>query len=101
MKENNVGAHVALRITTHGRAVYMYKSTEFLEEDKLIPTIEGVLRVFDRYGERTKRAKARLKFLVKDLGLEAFLALVAEERQAFAYQTYSIDTSNFEQPIVF
>ncbi|WP_272151976.1 nitrite/sulfite reductase [Tenacibaculum aiptasiae] len=74
---------------------------EFLETDLLIPTIEGVLRVFDRYGERSKRAKARLKFLVKDLGVDAFLKLVSEEQKAFAYQRYSIDTSDFEKEIQF
>ncbi len=74
---------------------------EFLEEEKLIPTIEGVLRVFDRYGERTKRAKARLKFLVKEIGLPAFLDLVAQERNALAYQEYPIDCSAFEKPIEF
>lgn len=74
---------------------------DFLEADLLIPTIEGVLRVFDRYGERAKRAKARLKFLVKDLGVEAFLELVAEERAALAYKTYPIDTTDFEQNPVF
>src|SRR5688500_14898734 len=35
---------------------------EFLEEDKIIPFTEAVLRVFDRYGERTRRMKARFKF---------------------------------------
>ncbi len=74
---------------------------EFLEAELLIPTIEGVLRVFDRYGERVKRAKARLKFLVKDLGVDAFLELVAEERAALAYKTYPIDTTDFEQNPVF
>lgn len=80
----------------HGDVMY-----EFLESDKLIPTIEGVLRIFDRHGERTKRAKARLKFLVKDVGLDEFLELVEQEKKALAYQSYSIDTSDFEQPIVF
>ncbi len=74
---------------------------EFLETDLLIPTIEGVLRVFDRYGERSKRAKARLKFLVKDLGLDGFLTLVENEKRALAYQSYPIDTSDFETEITF
>ena len=74
---------------------------EFLEEEKLIPTIEGVLRIFDRHGERTKRAKARLKFLIKDLGLDEFLKLVEEEKKALACEIYPIDTSAFEQPIAF
>jgi len=74
---------------------------EFLEEQFLIPTVEGVLRVFDRYGERNKRAKARLKFLVKEIGVPAFLELVTQEKQALSYVTYPIDTTAFEQEIVF
>jgi sulfite reductase (ferredoxin) len=74
---------------------------EFLETDLLIPTIEGVLRVFDRYGERTKRAKARLKFLLKEIGLEGFLKLVTLERKALAYQLYPIKTASFEQEVKF
>lgn len=74
---------------------------EFLEEEKIIPTIEGVLRIFDRHGERSKRAKARLKFLVKDVGLDAFLDLVEQEKKALAYHQYSIDTTGFEEPISF
>ncbi|QOD62451.1 HEPN domain-containing protein [Polaribacter haliotis] len=74
---------------------------EFLEEDVLIPTIEGVLRIFDRFGERAKRAKARLKFLVKDLGVEAFLDLVSAEVNALENKTFKVDTTAFEQPIVF
>ena len=74
---------------------------EFLEEDVLIPTIEGVLRIFDRYGERAKRAKARLKFLIKDIGVEAFLDLVEAERNALENKRVKIDTSAFEQPISF
>ena len=42
---------------------------DFLETDKIIPVMEGVLRIFDRHGERKSRAKARMKFLLKDIGL--------------------------------
>ena len=74
---------------------------DFLEEDVLMPTIEGVLRIFDRFGERSKRAKARLKFLVKDLGVDAFLKLVSEEVNALENKIVNIDTIAFEQPISF
>jgi sulfite reductase (ferredoxin) len=74
---------------------------EFLEEQFLIPTVEGVLRVFDRYGERNKRAKSRLKFLVKEIGVPAFLELVTQEKQALSYATHPIDTAVFEQEITF
>jgi sulfite reductase (ferredoxin) len=73
----------------------------FLEEDLLIPTIEGVLRIFDRFGERAKRAKARLKFLVKEIGVEAFLELVSDEISALENKTFKLDTTAFEQPISF
>ena len=34
---------------------------DFLPSDRIIPIMEGVLRVFDRFGERKSRAKARMK----------------------------------------
>ena len=69
---------------------------EFLEEGQLIPFIEGLLRVFDRYGERARRQKARLKFLLKDLGLEEVLKLVGEEQKALKVKEYKIDYKSFE-----
>jgi sulfite reductase (ferredoxin) len=69
---------------------------DFLEEDQLIPFIEGVLRVFDRYGERARRQKARFKFLLSDLGLEEVLRLVAEEQKALKSQVYKIDYQSFD-----
>lgn len=69
---------------------------EFLETDQLIPLIEVVLRIFDRHGERARRNKARMKFLVKDLGLEAFLELVEQERKALPFHSYPLDFENSE-----
>jgi sulfite reductase (ferredoxin) len=69
---------------------------EFLEEDLLIPFIEGLLRVFDRYGERARRQKARLKFLLNDLGLEELLRLVAEEQKALKVKTYHVAHESFD-----
>lgn len=69
---------------------------EFLEADQIIPFIEAVLRIFDRHGERARRNKARMKFLIKDLGLDAFLELVKAEKMALPYRSYPIDISEFE-----
>jgi len=63
---------------------------DFLEEDALIPFIEAVLRVFDRHGERNSRHKARLKFLIAKIGIEAFMQLVTDERTAVKNKTYPI-----------
>lgn len=68
----------------------------FLASDKIIPLMEGVLRVFDRYGERKSRAKARLKFLLKDIGLEAFKALIEEEQNAIEFKTIAINEANYK-----
>jgi sulfite reductase (ferredoxin) len=81
-----LGAQPFLAIPTH----------EFLEEQFVIPYIESVLRVFDRYGERTSRGKARLKYLIQKLGIDAFNALVAEEQKALSAHNVSVYTNNFE-----
>ncbi len=71
---------------------------EFLEEDQIIPLTEAVLRVFDRYGERNRRMKARMKFLLNDIGLEKLMALVHEERIALKNKSYKIDTNALQEP---
>ena len=54
--------------------------TEFLPEQELLPTIEAVLRVFSRHGERKNKFKARMKFVLRAKGIEEFRRLVQEER---------------------
>ncbi len=68
---------------------------EFLPSDKIIPLMDGVIRVFDRYGERKSRAKARMKFLVKDVGLDGFKELLEEEQKAIPYHTFPIDAEAY------
>ncbi|WP_372746143.1 nitrite/sulfite reductase, partial [Lutibacter sp.] len=72
---------------------------EFISADKIIPITEAVLRVFDRHGERAKRARARLKFLVKEIGFDAFVQLVEDEQKALSHTTFKIDTSKFDTAI--
>ncbi|WP_318344097.1 HEPN domain-containing protein [Flagellimonas baculiformis] len=67
----------------------------FLPTDKIIPLMEGVVRVFDRYGERKSRAKARMKFLLKDIGLDGFKQLLEEEQTAIPIQSYPIDFESY------
>jgi sulfite reductase (ferredoxin) len=68
---------------------------DFLPTDKMIPVMEGVLRVFDRYGERKSRAKARMKFLLKDIGLEAFKELITQEQKAIEFKSVAIDYQSY------
>lgn len=74
---------------------------EFLAEDQVIPYIEAVLRVFDRYGERNSRHKARMKFLIQKIGFEAFVDLVAAEQKALKNHSVTIADESLwevEQP---
>jgi len=73
---------------------------EFLPEDQLIPYIESVIRVFDRYGERNNRNKARMKFLIQKIGLDEVLRLTREERIANKVKTYPINRGTVETPFI-
>ena len=54
---------------------------EFLPEEELLPTMQAISRVFARLGEKRNRARARLKFLIANLGIDEFRKLVLEERR--------------------
>ncbi len=69
------------------------KLFDFLTTDQIIPYSEAIIRLFDRHGERNKRNKARLKFLVKDLGLEQFLTLVEDEKKSLLTQSFPIQAT--------
>ena len=52
----------------------------FLPVAELLPLAQAIARVFARLGEKRNRARARIKFLVAQLGLDEFKRLVHEER---------------------
>lgn len=63
-----------------GSVPYMAKLfDEFLPEEKLLPLLQAIARVFARLGEKKNRARARIKFLIQSLGIEEFKRLVLEE----------------------
>lgn len=72
----------------------------FLPTNKIIPLMEGVVRVFDRYGERKSRSRARLKFLLKDVGLEGFKQLVEDEKKAVPLKSYAIVAETYPKPSI-
>ncbi|MGC3292785.1 nitrite/sulfite reductase, partial [Pseudomonas aeruginosa] len=45
----------------------------------LLSYVEAILRVYNRYGRRDYKYKARIKILVKALGIEPFAREVEEE----------------------
>ncbi len=78
------------------QAIVAQTAYEFIAVDQIIPFMEATIRVFDRYGEREKRFKARMKFLLKKLGLAQFLELVAIERKALVNQSVAIPHEQWE-----
>jgi sulfite reductase (NADPH) hemoprotein beta-component len=53
---------------------------EFIEEKDLLSVMEAVIQVHNRYSDRRKRAKSRIKFLVDKFGPEGFVEKYREER---------------------
>ena len=75
---------------------------DFIPAEQIIPMSEAVIRVFDRYGERVKRNKARLKFLIKEVGLEQFMQWVnLELNNQSAPLLNESDVAHFSQPNLF
>jgi sulfite reductase (ferredoxin) len=52
----------------------------FLPEEELLPMSQAISRVFARLGEKKNRNRARIKFLLAQLGVDEFKRLVLEER---------------------
>jgi sulfite reductase (ferredoxin) len=51
--------------------------------NQIIPTTEGILRFYDRY-ERAKRLKARLKFLLKEIGKRRIFTIGRRREKALS-----------------
>jgi sulfite reductase beta subunit-like hemoprotein len=65
---------------------------EFIPESELLFAIEALVTLHNKYSDRTKRAKSRIKFLVERFGAEGFVEKYREEfertRQALANKPY-------------
>ena len=53
----------------------------FLPKEDLLTYLEAILRVYNLNGRRDNKYKARIKILVKALGIDAFKAMVEEQWQ--------------------
>lgn len=52
---------------------------DFVPEDEIVSYLEACLRVYNRYGRRDNKFKARIKILVHELGVEEYKRQVEEE----------------------
>src|ERR1700676_143461 len=73
----------------------------FVPQEELLPLAQAIARVFTRLGEKKNRSRARMKFLVQDLGIEGFKELVREERRGLApdprWKEYLESAQQFEE----
>ncbi len=54
---------------------------EFLPPEEVLPMAQAIARVFGRHGEKKNRSRARMKFLIKQWGIDKFKEAVLEERK--------------------
>ena len=73
----------------------------FVPPEELLPLAQSIARVFTTRGEKKNRARARIKFLVQDLGIEKFKELVLEERKNLPFDPrwseYVEDAEQFQE----
>ena len=87
IENNQIGFKVLVAGGLGAQPILAKTAFEFLPAEEIIPFIEASIRVFDRYGERNSRNKARLKYLIAKIGFEEFQNLVEIERKAVQYNS--------------
>lgn len=85
IQEENGSSRPGFRLYVGGGLGPVPRAAQLLEPftpaEDLILTATAIVRVFDRLGNRQNRMRARMKFLIEELGIEAFRRLVFEERR--------------------
>jgi len=73
----------------------------FAPVEEMLPLTQAIARVYARLGEKKNRNRARIKFLVHDLGIEKFKELVLEERKTLTHDPrwtdFIADAEKFEE----
>jgi len=71
-----LGAHPATAV----------KVEDLIEEHEIFEVAEAVKRLFDRYGDRSNKHQARLRYVVARFGAEEFIRLYRKERETLKRQ---------------
>ena len=69
----------------------------FVSRPDLLPYLESVLRVYNLHGRRDNKYKARIKILVKSLGLQAFAAEVEADFFGADHAAFALAAVEFER----
>ena len=74
---------------------------EWLEKKHLLTYLEAILRVYNQYGRRDNKYKARIKILVKAMGVDAFREAVEQEWAALKDGPTTLTTQEIERAKTF
>ncbi|HYM13768.1 MAG TPA: nitrite/sulfite reductase, partial [Bryobacterales bacterium] len=79
--------------------------SEFIPAAEMLPLGQAIARVFARLGEKKNRGRARMKFLIGQLGIDEFIRLVREEREKLPFDprwtSYLAEAEAFrEEPLL-
>ncbi len=54
---------------------------DFIEAKEVFEVAEAIKRLFDKYGDRTNKHKARLRYVLAKIGVEEFIKLYLKEKE--------------------
>ena len=81
-----------------GRTPYLGQVVnDFVDPDNLLAYLEAILRVYNRFGRRDNKYKARIKILVNELGIEAFRAEVEAAYAAMDRAAINVPAEEIER----
>lgn len=85
-----------------GRSPFVGKVVgEFVPRQDLLAYLEAIMRVYNRFGRRDNKYKARIKILVHEKGLEEIRAAVDAEFAAMDRSVFAHDPEEFERIAAF
>ncbi|MGB6231369.1 MAG: nitrite/sulfite reductase [Litorimonas sp.] len=88
--QGEVGYHVIVGGGLGRTPVIGQTLRTFCPRDELLPYLEATMRVYNRFGRRDNKYKARIKILVRETGIEEFRFLVDEEFKALDASTIMV-----------
>ena len=65
--------------------------------DRLLPTLDAMLRIYNLHGRRDNKYKARIKILVDELGIDAYREEVAAERAASDPAPFAVAGAEYDR----
>ena len=85
-----------------GRSPFIGKVVgDFVPREDLLAFLEAILRVYNRFGRRDNKYKARVKILVHEKGIDEIRAAVEAEFAAMDRSAFAHDSEEFERIAAF